>query len=48
MLGQFGPPLLFILLGVLWSVQRRDEANPDGRVWMDGMAGGALLVTVFV
>jgi asparagine N-glycosylation enzyme membrane subunit Stt3 len=48
MLGQFGPPLLFIFLGVLWSVQRRDEANPDDRVWMAGMAGGALLVTVFV
>ncbi len=47
-LGQFGPPLLFILIGVLWSVQRRDEANPDDRVWMAGMAGGALLVTVFV
>ncbi len=47
-LGQFGPPLLFILLGVLWRVQRRDDANPDDRVWMAGTVGGALIVTVFV
>ncbi len=47
-LGQFGPPLLFILLGILWRVQRRDDANPDDRVWMAGTVGGALIVTVFV
>ncbi len=47
-LGRFGPPLLFILLGVLWRVQRRDDANPDDRVWLAGMVGGALIVTVFV
>lgn len=47
-LGQFGPPLLFILLGVLWRVQRRDDANPDDRVWMAETVGGALIVTVFV
>lgn len=47
-LGQFGPPLLFILLGVLWRVQRRDDANPDDRVWMARTVGGSLIVTVFV
>jgi hypothetical protein len=39
-LGQLGPPLLFILIGTLSSVQRRDDANPDDRVWMAGTVGG--------
>ena len=47
-LGEFGPPLLFILIGILWSVQHRSEVNPDDRVWMAGMMIGALVVTTFV